>query len=464
MSGFPSEASLRTQWTNTVDVLEKHRVYADATAAENGELDTLENSLDGTFTAPGIQSFTSFVRSSLSALLDPSVAADALTPILFEFSRIIDSASNPEDQFGAGYEDISGRLRALYDYHANGSITVESRALNISNSTASGNGTGGSIVGNGAMTRLTKDERNYDMEGITVETKRFRCRQDQNSGVLENAEVFEMLGQEAGVDSLLRMDSATTPTYGSGTESNILIRNKHAGTGAGGSLLRNASFTTFDSSATPKFVGWDLTGTASKLTQDTSNTYIGSPGTSSSDDASMKLTADSSNTLTLTQTLTNLKVSRLDPNTPYFLRVMWNRSIGSGANGTVKLRLGAKEVEVTVASQSGWQELFIPADTNTWYRNFNQTSFNIDIEWVNSSSTGYILFDDAILVPYDLIDGSYWVLRHNAGTPVSWLIDDTLTFTDTGGLPSTAKIQYWWWVAFGTYLPSTTGTPTITEP
>jgi hypothetical protein len=87
----------------------------------------------------------------------------------------------------------------------------------------------------------------------------------------------------------------------------------------------------------------------------------------------------------------------------------------------------------------------------------------VEIEWASASS-GYLLIDDAIFAPLDQIDGTYWFLRATASTHTPWLVDDILSFTDTGGAPATGQIQWWLWVSGFGYLPSTTGTPSFTDP
>ena len=153
----------------------------------------------------------------------------------------------------------------------------------------------------------------------------------------------------------------------------------------------------------------------------------------------------------------------LDPDTPYFFRVMFNKTIGSAASGSYAIRLGNQTVTDTIVNLgANWTEIIIPANTNTWFRNFNEADLDVEIEW-SAGTGGYLLIDDVILAPYDLIDGTYWVMRGNAASHTPWLLDDTLTFTDTGGLPSVAKLQWWWFVTFGAYLPSS-GSPVITDP
>src|SRR5690606_24928227 len=99
--------------------------------------------------------------------------------------------------------------------------------------------------------------------------------------------------------------------------------------------------------------------------------------------------------------------------TPYFLRVMLNKTIGSASGGTVTIRMGSQSASVTIASlAANWAELNITVGSSCWPRNFNVDPFDIEIEW-SSSTSGYLLVDDVIFCPWDLIDGTYWLLRGN---------------------------------------------------
>lgn len=462
MSGAPSEAEIRTQWVNIVDLLEETRNFADGTMAGAGNVyDTLLQSLEGEFLPSSIIPAVQSHRSSLSDLVSPETARTFLEPVLFEYGRVI-------TDFGGGYEGADDLMRALYDWFVTNTITVQSRAITYDTSgtyPATNSGGAGPTTGS-EFSRLTVDENNYNLEACTVEKKIFRCVRDQNSGVKEHAEVFEFLGAQASQDSLLRS------TFGSGQASNVNLTVRHAGTGPAGSLLRNSSFSTFSATATPKFTGWTQAFTggaaAGDIGQDTTNYYRSHPNAAS--DASLELTAPSSGNITLSQTIDDLSGSTLDPNTPYFLRVMANRAVGSATGGDLVLRLGSQVLTTQISSLSdtAWSEVVMPIDTNSWFRNFNEDGFTIEIEWASSSSGGTLLVDDVIFAPMQLIDGTFWIARQNqslvAGTyPNPWLLDDEVSFTDTGGAPSTGKLQWWLWVSGFGYLPSS-GTPTISDP
>lgn len=443
MSGTPSEAEIQTQWRNVVDMLEDTRAFLDGTVAgAGGQLDVLMQSLEGEFTPSGIAGAAQRWRGSAQGLVSPATALGFLEPILLEYrNRLSD---------GGAYTNMRDIAIALREHFVTNSLTVESRAITYDVTASVGSNTG-----NGAVGRLTIDQDGFPLEACTVETKTFRCRRDQNSGVPEFAEQFEVIGTEASPDSLLRA------SYGSGIHS-VSMRSLHAGSGDGGSWLTNSSFSTYSSTSSPKFQGWTESAGGSNIVQ-SATIYRSHPGAQT--DASLRINGGGG-TVTLKQGLASMRFSQLDPNAPYFLRVMVNASTGTATGGNFIIRLGGVTVTTAVSDildAGGWYEITVPFDANCWFRVFNEPDFDIEIEWASSTS-GYLLVDDVIFAPWTFLDGTYWVIRGNHASPASWAVDDTLAFTDTGGAAATAKIQYWLWVAGLGYLPSTTGSPTFTEP
>ena len=449
MSGTPTETEIQTQWANAIDVIETLRAQFDDTiAGASGKLDTLMQALEGEYLPSELTNYAAATRNSMSDLVSPGIANSIITPVLYEYARIL--AADAAGGFGSSYRTPADIFRALYEWFVATSETVQSRAITFDTSVTAG----GSNVGNGALSRLTVDENTFDLEACHVEKKQFRCRTDQNSGAEENAEVFEMSGTAASFDSLLRS------AFGSGESARTALVSRHAGTGTGGSLLTNSSFSQFTATATPAFTAWTESAGGDYVAQDTTNYYRTYPNAQT--DASLKITGGSG-TVTLKQTLANMRIRRVDPNTPYFLRVMVNKTIGSASGGTFTIRLGSIAVDTTIAAMgANWQEIIIPLDTSCWFRIFNEDPFDIEIEWASSSS-GYLLVDDVLFTPFDLIDGTWWVLRGNAASHTPWLVDDLLTVTDTGGAPATGKIQWWLFVAGFGYLPSS-DSPTFADP
>lgn len=444
-----TEAEIQGQWKNAINVLETVRALVDDTLMPtSGTLDTLFVSLEGQYLPADLSQFAKAIRAQLSNVISPTMAQAVINPVLYEYAAIL--AASAASGYGSSYRSPADIFRALYEWFVATSLTVESRAITYDTSATAG----GANVGNGALSRLTVDENGFNLEACHVEKKQFRCRADQNTGAEKHAEVFELSGTAASPDSCLRA------VYGSGDSIRSALVSKHAGTGNGGSLLANSSFSTYSASATPKFSGWTESAGGAQLSQDTTNYYRSFPNATV--DGSLKITGGGG-TVTVTQTLANMRVRKIDPNTPYLLRVMLNKTIGTASGGTVTIRMGATTKAVTIAALGAdWQELIVDFDANCWPRQFNEADMTVEIEW-SSSTSGYLLVDDVIFCPWDKIDGTWWNLRGNAGTHAPWLIDDVLTVTDTGGAPATGKIQWWLFVAGYGYLPSS-GTPTFADP
>jgi hypothetical protein len=451
MSGTPTEAEVQAQWRAAVDVLESLRAHFDGTqAGASGKFDTLLQALEGEYTPSGLSGMVTTLRNGMSEMVSANMATTAIAPVLYEYARLLSSGSD-EDGFGSTYRSLADLFRAIHEWFVDNSLTVQSRNITFDTSVTAG----ASNVGNGALSRLTVDQNGFDLEACRVERKQFQCRSDQNTGANEHAEVFEVMGEPSSPDNLLWGE------YGSGDSARRAVTSKHSGSGAGGSLLNNSSFSSYGASSTPKFTGWTETAGGSQISQDTTNFYRSNP--SSTTDASLKITGGGG-TVTLTQPLTAMRTRRINPDTPYFLRVMLNKTIGSASGGTVTIRLGSQSESVTIAAMAAnWTELLIPIGTKCWPRTFTEADMAVEIEW-SSSTSGYLLVDDVIFCPWDLIDGTWWLIRGNAATHTSWLVDDVLAVTDTGGALGTGKIQEWLVRGGFGYLPSTTGTPTFTDP
>jgi hypothetical protein len=446
---MPTEAEIQTQWKNAVDLLEDTRAFSDSTVAPaGGLLDVLLQSLEGSYTPDALGNAARSFRSTLSSLVNPSRILEFLSPILYDYAKIVSDTPGAGTGFGSGYVDLSSVMRAIYEHFVANALSVQSRDITYDITATLGAGN----IGNGSLHRLTLDENAHALEACHVERKIWRCRADQNSGVQEHAESFEMNGAASPPDDLLRS------THGSGASARTFIRAHHAGAAQGGSILRNSSFSDFSATAAPKFSGWSEAAGGAQLSKDAVNFYRSHPG-ANGNDASLKITGGSG-TVTIKQAIADMRVSRLDADRPYFLRVMINGSVGTAAGGTFALSLGSQIVTVSVDGlDPGWNEVVIPFDEGCWFRNFNADPMDIEIEWSGSTS-GFLLVDDAIFAPWDLVDGTYWLL---VGGTTPFLLDDTLTFTDLGGAPATAKIQWYLFISGLGYLPSK-GTPTFQDP
>ena len=458
MSGTPTETEVQTQWRDGVRLLEDLRGLADGTLAGAGNtFDTIIQNLEGDYIPPAHAALVQSIRNSMSGLLSSRTALAVIEPCIREYGALINK--------GGGYRNIAQLKSALYEHFVENSLAVETRAITFDTSATASNPyeSGNTVVGNAAMARLTVDADAQPMEACHVETKRWVCMSDQNSGTDAGAEVFRCMGEQASRDWLL--------LSGSGEQfSGIDMPVRNAGSDRrSGSVCNNSSFSTYDSAATPKFQNWTQVTGASMLSQDTTNYYRTHPRAQTN--ASLKITADGATDCKITQSLAQMRIRELG-NAPYFARVMLNKTVGTAANGTFYLRVGSQEVSIALSSLgANWQELMLPLDANLWARNLNEASFDVELEWEDNSSTGSLLVDDLIVAPMTLVDGTYWLLRHNADGVVTPTVDhkfgDELAFTDTGGAAGIGTVQYWLWRAGLGYLPSATiasGNITFADP
>lgn len=392
------------------------KVFKDLRATLDGtyatDIDAVASSPAGVVGDFGgvVQGFGYDHRSNASSLLGSNWLGAGLGPVWREFGRI---AAAPEDS------DFPTLVKRVYDYRADNAKLVTSRGITYTAMAA-----GGGNAGTGTVDRLTVDERGYNLESEFVELKTIECIQDAQNGVQKNGEVMEFRGSTASKDLII--------LSGSGQQRKRTAVAKHAGAGAGGSLLVNSSFEQYVTGATHPFTGWTASD-ETKVAQNTNN-YRGYPGAPDTL-YSMKLTGDVSVTQALS--VANPPIFR---NTPYLLDLMFNRSIGSG-DGTLTITMGGVTANVAMAAQVGWTRLRIALTSSCWFRNWDAQAAAITFA-MSGTSTGYVLIDDVIFAPFDLFDGTYWWVRGGA-TP--FLIRDVFTSTDTGGAATTGIIRYWLW-------------------
>ena len=442
MAGTPTEAELQAQLQKVVDILESTRNFIDVTlAGAGGKWDNLEQIVEGEYTPNELTAQIEEHRALCSNLISSARGKNFILPIVYDYMRLLSDKS--------GYTTIEEMMKALFEHFVDSSITVKSRGITYgSPNYASGN------VGNGTLSRLTVDEYGYAIESVHVEKKTFLCVEDKNNGALEEAEAFEVIGEAQSKDAIKYYDG------GSGESIRTIIYSKNAGSSNGGSVLRNSSFSDYDSGGSPKFTGWTEISGSANISQDTTTYYRTHPNATS--DASLKMTVGSD--IILRQYLEDMLISEFDEDAPYFYRVMYKKSNASD-DGTLTITLGnnSKSVDLSSISDTNWHELTLDFDKNLWFKNFNTSSeLYAEIKW-SGATTGEIYIDDAILCPWDEIDNTYWILRATSISHSAWQYDDKITVEDTDGDPNNGKIQYWFWFSGLGYLPHSSS-PTISDP
>ena len=140
----------------------------------------------------------------------------------------------------------------------------------------------------------------------------------------------------------------------------------------------------------------------------------------------------------------------------------FNRETGAG-DGTLTLRLGSQTEAVTLAAQTGWNDLVLGTGTATkgWYENFREdysgNGVRVELE-LASRTTGYLLIDEFIIAQPTKYDGLFYLLV--AGN-TNYLQDDYFEYIDT--VSNTGKTQMWIARLWGKYFPHTTGAPTYAD-
>lgn len=416
----PTAAEIRTEIGHAINLLEEFRKYVHV----NGENflaheDALVQALETDF-APEILSAAAGIRSSLGAAMRQGRALVA--PFLRDYAKVLDVPA----------EDLDGILGEIYDAMHDASEAVTSRQFSFGTPSA-----GGGNAGNGELLRVTLDAKGYDIEAATAEEKLFRCVEDENSGASEHREVFLVEGDARERDGL--------KLTGSGIQERLQVA------AAEDSLLRNPSWSdkTTSGGSLASFPGWTVSaiGSFEHVSADFYKRYRGE-----TTPYSIRMTANA----TIEQNL-NVQRKNLNPRVPMLLQVAFKRE--NSCDGTLTLTLGSQTESVVLSAQAGWNVLRIdPASTKVWFENWNQEDPLVKVA-LTGRTTGQLLLDDVIFVPFRRIDGTWWNL---VGGSTPFLYDDQFTVTDT---EVGAILQYWFWRLFGRYLPhGTAGAVTWSEP
>jgi hypothetical protein len=333
-----------------------------------------------------------------------------------------------------GKPDLSGAaiLPQLYDAMANNQANTQSPPLIQSRQFTRGAPTystvsGGSVVGNGTLYRLTVDRYGFPIESDTdAEPLVFTCRTDAQSGSNPGQETFDVKGAPAGDPfnwwssgfgaGLSGPDGTLRGVTGDDTQN----------------LVANPSFSAFTgtgASASFSLSGWTLSsGSPSSMSVDNANYYraCSIEGTSP---GSLSVTGS----VTLTQTISTNGKS-LDQVSAYLSQLAINRSITPGT-GTVTVQIGSKSWSLVLAAQTGWQLLLPSLDKNLWFQNFNTAGLAVTITITITSGT--LKVDDFVWQPFTNVG---WKLFWLVGGSTNFRYQDTLSISDS---EVGAKNQRW---------------------
>lgn len=420
----PSQAEIQSQFSKTIKPLEELRKFAGTHVAAGSFVnvgdnylnmeDTLVQALKTNFAGEWADALRNFRNTLLAAI---NMSRPMLTPALREYGIFI---AAPE-------VNTDALMKRLFQYCADNAVRVTSRQFVFGTPTFSG------ATGTGVINRLTKDERNFDIENQTADAKQAECTADEHSGAKKHEEMFLFQGGAPNRDNLKISGSGKVGLIKalSANDSFQFIDNPSFSQLAGSSITSLTSVP-----------GWTVGTSISNFNLDQTNYYRDYSGDTTP--AALKfLTNDS-----VTQDF-NVRKATFDPNRPVYLQIAWNRSVGS-CDGTLTLEFGTQSTSVVLAAQSGWQILRMPIGTNQWMRNWNKVNPTVKIT-LSGRTTGTLLVDDVVIGHYSSFDGAYYAV---VGGATQFLRRDKATWTDT---ETGAVIQYWLWRAFGFYLPHSTG-------
>ena len=366
------------------------------------------------------------MRANLNATISSAIARAAQRPFLKQYCKTVIGRGNLSND-----QDM---LDELYDYMMDNALRVQSR-VPLYNTPVAGTNTG-----NGQIIRLTRDERNQNIESFWRENKRARCIADRSTGTDIGRELFQFVGQTPEPDELRRSGSGLQSTVVGLTTDDSLIDNA-SWSSFGGTAAAPTSITSWTSSTTVNSTNYSF---------DATNYFRAAPS-----DGTTSYALNAKVTTLLSQAI-SIRGTKLREDVPYLLAVAWNRAVGS-ASGTLVLRMGQANTSVAVSAQTGWNVTLVPSPIgqSAWYRQFQQNDVSIDVQWTRTG--GELLIDDVLFVPGTLFDGHwYWIIPNSAASNLQFRVNDSFTWGDAV-TATTGKIQTWIWRAWNRHLPSSNG-------
>lgn len=284
----------------------------------------------------------------------------------------------------------------------------------------------GSPVGTGVWYRNKKDWKGYDVNSPQADTVKAVCVADKTTGASSGREVFEFTSGAAGQDMLEQLGLGSTRLLTVASEET--------------SILDEGGFeNTLNTSGTTLVGSWGCTSAANFQLNGTTK-YRGSYALQI--DATDYISQD---------------IRSIDRTRPVLAMVRWNRN---GAAGTLQLTLGSKTASVVLAAQTGWADLYIDLDDDSWPDNWINSDPKFRIDWTKTS--GSPLIDSCILRPMDEFNGIFHAITAGA---TDWAVTaggDTISVTDS--FTDAGVIQFWTKIFFGLYWPHrATGSYNLTD-
>ncbi len=359
-------------------------------------------------------------ENTLASILTPASVQQGLAPHIAEILTAID-----EPVSGDFATDMVTWREVLNGASGN------ARSFNDREITFGSVSAGGSNVGNGTVHRLTVDENDEDLQGVTLETKTAKIISDVNQTGALDEDILLILGETA--------ERTFAKVDGSGVDARVKGRTAVDSR----AFVSNPSFDEFSGTqptagspttpaSTTSVTGWVLSSTAA-FEVDADTTYRSFEGAGTP--LSLKFVDNGS----ATQIFRNNVNPRFKIRTPLYWQIAVFRE--SNCDGTFTFALGAasKATTVSTLTNAAWNVVVTNKDSDCYYRTYKDTSDLTLGLTLASRTTGAIYVDDLLLTEWDLIDGSYYV--YVAGSTPS-AEQDEFTWTDSS-VAARGIMVYW---------------------
>lgn len=426
----PTELEVQTQIGLAVKIIDRIYKFGSQDATNIlGMIDALvANPIEGDFSDQVLEG-TAQIRDQFSGLI--RLGRAMIDPLLRTYGQVLNF---PE-------RDAPSILERLKQEFFDNTKTVLERNFTYGSPTADGGN-----AGTGQFNRLNVDRFGFFLEAQFPDGKIAKVVRDASQGANKHEESWELRGETLKRDVFARGDG------GSGD----LVEIKSLSGVDSEAYLVNPSFHLFAGTlAAPTTInGWTPTTSIGnfEVVEGAANIYR---NYLSEGDTPRSLKIKAADKLSQAFTVRGATFSELDP---YYCQIAVNKDPGTGSGGSIVLRLGSNSTTLALASfAAGWNVVRIAIGQDNWFRSWNEEAPDLEIEWTSFSS-GFLLVDDVILSPYRVFDGSYYA---PVGGETPWLFEDFWTWTDTevGSI-----LQFWFWMLYNVYLPSTAAAPSWAEP
>lgn len=278
-------------------------------------------------------------------------------------------------------------------------------------------------TGNGTLVMLSTDEESYELEGVYAETLTFECTRGSESGATPGEETWSVYGEQRARHILESGGSgARTTITGSWASNTQALKNATFGS-------NTESDATFDASTSlTKLTSWTITGTATNVNSDSSNTF-------------RTLSAGTSRSIELVASESFYQEYDYTGSNPVIVAVPVNKTVGTATGGNFDLNVGADTSATALSGlSSGWQWAYV----TLWPSEMAGSTSRVTIGW-SSASSGSLLIGPVVMRPMTYIGGKWFAMLPGA---TDFVEGDSATQQTT--IAATGKFKHFLHLLYGT--------------